>query len=292
MDLTHLDQIFKQFSQDELVEFTRNKLANANELYTIRTVDNQKYVIKFLETQSIESVETEVVIHERIRATGINIPHYLELSDGNVIGRDGDRSFVLYKYLDGKQETHAARPLFSEIGATLAKIHSSLEGVVVPSNESQWLSLANARHDLLNYSGGLKETLRKLLEDNINIFQHELPQSVVHGDLTISNILTGSDKVVAVFDFETAENTLRILDVARTFLSLRRTAEEPAEIILADLINGYNSATRSPITKPETHYFWTAVNYVAAACSAWCVTHKQDSSAEAYMRIIKWPIEL
>lgn len=287
MNLASLNELFNDFSRQKLVSSVRNKLAKANESYIVTTTSKKKYVIKVLETQSVESLKVEASIQEKIIAGGIVSPRYLQLSNGEILGKKKDKFFAVSEYIDGKREASVVPRLFFEMGGTLAKIHQSLTAMTVPFNSAQWLCLDNARHELDIYSGPLKNDLSNLLNDNIGIFGCGLPESVIHGDLTFSNIFTSSDKVVAVFDFETSENTLRILDIARTYLSLRREVDFPSAMILKQLTDGYNAVATDPLTDLELINLRSAINYAAAACAVWCVNHDQDNSARAYLGIVK-----
>jgi len=267
MNLPDLNRVFGEFSGDTLVAYRKNTLANANQLYIVTTASNKKYAIKFLETQNAEGAKSEITIQQKMRATSIRTPRYLPLKNREIVGTAGSKRFVVYKYVEGVQEKTATIQLIHDMGVTLAKIHQSIESVAVPFNGAQWLRLDNVRNEL-SHSSAFNRRLSEMLDENIHIFGSSLPQTVIHGDLTLNNLLTKNGKVTAIFDFETAEKTLRILDIARTFLSLTRTTEHTAKTILSKLSEGYNSAADIPLTKAELLNFKAAIRYVAVACAA------------------------
>jgi Ser/Thr protein kinase RdoA (MazF antagonist) len=283
----YFTRLMRSFSDIQIVSFKKNELANANELYTLTAASNDKYVIKFLDTQSTESVKTEMIIQENVKDVGLGTPQYVPLKNGSVVGDDYGRSFVLYKYLPGNQAVEVSKDLIYNMGITIAKIHHALQGVTMEDNNVQWLSLVNAKAELARYSGQLKASLSKLLADNSYILRSALPQALVHGDLTLSNILVKDRDVTAVFDFETAQNTVRILDIARTFLSLKRMQSYSSKDILTNLVAGYDSWSPCGLTNIERESLGAAINYTAAACAAWCVNNQQVSSAEAYLNITR-----
>lgn len=287
MNLDLLNRAFQTASKDKLVKFTKSKLANANDLYIVTTANNKRYVIKILTTQDFKTIPTEILIQEKISATGLKPPRYIQLGNGKSVGNIGDRKFVLYEYIEGRHESCATQSLIYEIGAALATIHQSIGGIIVPLNDAQWLRRENVHHGLRIYSGKLNVTLSKLLKENEHIVKGILPQATIHGDLTLNNFLTQNNKITAIFDFETAESTVRLLDISRTFLALMRTADQPANTILEGLRKGYDTTADLPLTDLELESFSTATRYVATACAIWCVNHAQEGAAKAYLRIIE-----
>jgi len=287
MNLTTLNTLFSNFSSHKLKSFTKNHLAHANESYIVATSDSQKYVIKILKVQGVESARIESLIQQKVHEARIITPRYLPLKDGEIVGNIKGINFTISDFINGSRDTHVSPGLFFSMGATMARLHQSLEGLIVPSNGAQWLAQGNIQRDLRGYKGNLKAGLSLTLYENLELLSYDLPKSVIHGDLTFNNIFTVADQVTAIFDFETAENAPRVLDIARTFLSLRREVKYPAEIILMNLINGYNSTALFQLTKSELSHLESAINYAAIACAIWCANHNQEDATRIYMHLAK-----
>lgn len=287
MNLATLNDLFGNFSSQTLTSFTKNNLAYANESYIVTTDRNHKYVIKVLKTQGAESASVEALIQQKVYDAGIVTPRYIPLRNGDIVGRVRGINFTVSEYITGGRDTVSSPKLFLSMGSVMAKIHQSLDGVSIPVNRAQWLAQENVKRDLQEYTGALKAELTGALNAALSFLRHALPASGIHGDFTLSNIFTTKDSVAAVFDFETAENAPRILDIARTFLSLRRKVEYPAEVVLAKLIEGYRSTAQLPLTRVEFECLEGAINYTAAACAIWCANHDQEDAAKKYMLLAK-----
>lgn len=285
MNLATLNDLFSNFSSHALKSFTKNRLAHANESYIVTADNDHKYVIKILMTQGVESARVEALIQHRACRAGIVTPCYLPLKNGHVVGEAHGVNFTVSEYIIGGRDATISPQLFLSIGNVMAKIHQSLDGVIIPLNDAQWLAQTNVQRDFQGYSGTLKAELASALDKNPSFSADGLPASVIHGDLTLNNIFTNKDSVVAVFDFETAENAPRTLDIARTFLSLRRQVEYPAEVILAKLLKGYDAATDRSLTRMELERLNDAIKYVAVACAVWCASHKQEDGTKEYLRL-------
>src|SRR5439155_12843856 len=112
------------------------------------------------------------------------------------------------------------------LGATLARIHTSLHGMTIPSSDLQWLQPEHAERNVHAYSGPLQAKFAVLLQKGQELFEANLPKAVIHGDLMINNVFAADDKITVVFDLETVDHNYRVLDVARTFLSLQSEAPD------------------------------------------------------------------
>lgn len=89
-----------------------------------------------------------------------------------------------------------------------------------------------------------------------------------------------------VFDLETVDYNYRVLDLARTFLSLQSEAPDGLSDILNDLIEGYNAQSSNALTQAETDSLNLAIQFTAAACGSWCATHGSEQSAEKFANLV------
>lgn len=80
--------------------------------------------------------------------------------------------------------------------------------------------------------------------NGLELFESNLPKALIHGDLMLDNVFADGESVTAVFDFETVEYSYRILDVARSCLSLAYAGSLDDEEILRALWCGYDERTR------------------------------------------------
>lgn len=212
-------------------------------------------------------------MQKRLLAAGISTPEYLEIEPGQYVGDHKGTRFILSKYIPGASPKTVTPALIESFGAILAKLHDSLKGVDIPPNTMQWLNLARVERDLAGHDGETKASLTQLVQTGKGIFDRNLPTTTIHGDLWMSNVFAKDDTITTVFDLETAENTVRLIDLARTYTSMRFNSSFLSAEITERLITGYNSAATKPLTQDEQNNFNPAICYVAGACATWHAVH-------------------
>lgn len=268
-----LTDIFHDYSSDNIIKATRSTEAFANEVYDVTDSQGQRFFLKILKTQLPEFVATEVQMQQRLLSAGLRTPEYLEIKPGSYVGDHGNARFILSKYIPGESPKDVTPELIGSFGATLAKIHDALKGVNILANNMQWLDPGRVEDDLASYDGEEQPELLKLVEAGKVIFERNLPRAVIHGDLWMSNVFAENDTITTVFDLETAEYTVRLVDLARTFTSMRFNSDLTQSEIIKMLIKGYNSAAEIPLTPEEQASFNLAIVFVAGACATWHAVH-------------------
>lgn len=267
---THdLGELFHHYSPDELAASEKNGDAFANDAYNLRTVNGAEYVIRMLKLQLPETVEREVEMQHRLAEVGIGTPHYLTFDNGKHVGEHDGLTFTLSERIAGEVPKAASLGLIGSFGSTLARFHDALKDTEVPFSKMQWFQPKNVHEDLEKYNGEAKPNIAKLIADGEQLFQTDLPQTLIHGDLWLGNVFAEDDKVTAVFDMETAETNYRIIDLARTYLSMRLETEYGKEDIIDRLFSGYDTAASKPLTQEEKDNFGLAIRYVSGVCALW-----------------------
>jgi Ser/Thr protein kinase RdoA (MazF antagonist) len=264
-----LAQLFHVYSPIDLGDVERNDAAYANEVYNLTDAEGSRFVMRVLRIQDPSTVNLEASMQAKLNAAGIKAPQYLELGDDNYVGEKNGHHFTLSEHIEGRVPSEVRPELVADFGATLARIHYTLEGIVVPPNKMQWFDPKIAQEDLDSYDGPLKSKLTMLVRRGDELLSLGLPEAVIHGDLWLSNTFADANKVTAVFDFETAQNTARIIDLARTYTSMRQEADLPADQIIGLLIDGYDSAASVQLTETEKDNFRLAIAYVSGVVAAW-----------------------
>jgi len=272
-ELARLNGLFSEFSDASLVAVTKSEEAFANEVFDVTSSDDQRYFLKILKEQSPKAIAVEAQMQQRLINAGLGTPEYLEIRSGNYVGEHGGEKFVLSKYIPGESPKTVTPKLVASLGATLARIHRCFEGVTIPDNDMQWLNLERAERDIASYSGPAKSTLSNLISFGRIIFDHDLPKAITHGDLWLSNVFTADDEVTTVFDLETAERTVRIIDLARTYTSLRFNSDYSSGEIVDMLTAGYNSEAEQALSEEEMQSMNRAIAYTCGVCATWHAIH-------------------
>jgi homoserine kinase type II len=268
-----LSALFHKYSPEDVIKATRSTEAFANEVYDITVSDGKRYFLKILKKQRPEIIAIEAQMQMRLLAAGIHTPEYLEIKPQQYVGEHNGLRFILSKYLPGASPKIVTPELIRSFGATLARLHDSLQGIDITPNIMQWLSLGRVERDLSGYNGNVKEILAQLIQTGKGVFDRDLPTATIHGDLWMSNVFAKGDTITTVFDLETAENTVRLIDLARTYTSMRFNSIYSAEEIIEQLTNGYNSVATQPLTSDEQSNFNLAISYVSGACATWHAVH-------------------
>lgn len=264
-----LNHLFHAYSPTDLIEVERNGAAFANEVYNLTDNEGRKFVMRVLKIQDPATVNLEAQIQTKLSEAGIRTPHYLELGNNNFVGEENGLHFTLSRHIEGEAPAEVSPELVADFGATLARIHDCLKGIVVPPNKMQWFDPRIAQQDLDAYDGPLKPQLIDLVGTGKTLLNLGLPEAVIHGDLWLSNTFAADGKVTAVFDFETAQNTARIIDLARTYTSMKRETDMPSDQIIQLLTAGYDSVATVPLTPDEKSNFKLAIAYVSGVVAAW-----------------------
>lgn len=97
--------------------------------------------------------------------------------------------------------------------------------------------------------------------------------AVTHGDLWMSNVFAENNTITTVFDLETAEHTVRLVDLAHTYTSMRFNSDLSSDQIIGMLTKGYDSVAKLPLTPEEQASFSLAIAFVAGACATWHAVH-------------------
>ncbi len=264
-----LSELFHHYSPDELAASEKNGDAFANDAYNLRAVNGAEYVMRILKLQLPETVEREVEMQHRLAEVGIGTPHYLTFDNGKHVGEHDGLTFTLSERIAGEVPKTASLQLIGSFGSTLARFHDALEGTEVPFSKMQWFQPKNVHEDLEKYDGQLKPDIAKLIASGEQLFQTDLPQTLIHGDLWLGNVFAEGDEVTAVFDMETAEHNYRIIDLARTYLSMRLETKYGKDEIIHKLFDGYDAVASEPLTQEEKDSFGLAISYTAGVCALW-----------------------
>lgn len=278
-----LGQLFHQHADTEIVEAHRNDAAFANDVYELADANGDKYVLRVLRLQVPETVAMEADLQDRLRANGVNTPHYIKLANDSYVGEADGLRFTLSQFIEGKVPKAASPELIKSFGAVTARMHEAWEGAEIPRSKMQWLHPENAEKDLAEYEGEYRARLNRLVGVKDELFKLGLPEAVIHGDLWLGNVFAGDDKVTAVFDLETAQIGIRLLDLGRTYASMRLETELSADEIIEQLFEGYDSTASKALTQAEKDSFGLVIAYVSGVCAIWHAAQGTEYT-EPYLR--------
>ena len=287
MTLDQIKQFCSAYDLPPPVSFAElPKTTSGNTSYLINTVEKQ-YVLRLLIRQGIRSVNDEHTIQKSLNNSGITTPIYLISLNGNLAEKIDNNAAVISELIPGTRQPEDTIELAYDMAATLANIHSILSTTQISFNEQQWFNPINTTCQLKKYTGPNKSFILEMTEKYESILHTNLPLAVTHGDLHTNNIFSSNDKVTAVFDFESAEYTVRILDIARLYLTYIKVTDLEPRKVLNSIIKGYNSAAEKPLVEAELVELPKSFIYVALVSSVSIYNHGNDFSSDKYLTIAK-----
>lgn len=263
------------------------KTTSGNDSFVVTTDDDLQYVLRTLIRQTAAGAESERQIQTALRSVNIACPLYIIANSGGVSTTINNTSVVVSRLVEGSRQPQDTIELAGNMGSTLALIHNSLQNVRILPNEQQWFNSTNAKHQLNSYAGPEKDYIHRKTAEYSSILNKDLPQALTHGDFHTNNVFSANNAVTAVFDFESAEHTVRILDIARLYLTYRKVTELDPSIILDVIIGNYSDSSILPLTVQEIAELNNAFIYVALVSSVSIYNHGNIYSSQKYLEIAK-----
>ncbi len=258
-----VNSILAYFDLPPCVSFERmGGWANQNLLALLPGAD--AWVIKILESQRVEMLVNDLAIQAQLQAVGMGTPRYIANHQGSILYSAGGLKAVVSRRLAGIHCETLDAPFCGATGAALARFHAAVQHL--PIKHKGWLNAETAQAALrLRSDAPWVAAAQRLIAANLALFTHGLPAGIIHGDFHENNVLVESEtapRIIAVMDFEEAEENLLLVDIACTLLSLCRdstgTRLEPGK--LHSVLSGYLSV-RS-LTAGERRWLPDAIRYV------------------------------
>jgi len=291
MTLEQINDILSHYSIGSADSFAElPSTTSGNTSYLVSTSDDD-YVLRTLVRQSPEGATAELRIQQILNKNGVTTPLYIESRDGKVVVSAYEQHFVLSRRIPGSRQAEDTLRLAQDIGTILAKMHKYLGDLQLPQNRQQWFNPINAEDQLSRYVGPDKEFIEAKTHEYSSILDKHLPLALTHGDLHTNNIFSSDDRVTAVFDFESAEYTVRILDIARLYLTYIKVTDLEQQKVIAAILDGYNGEAELPLTHKEMSELTNAFVYVALVSSVSIYNHGNISSSAQYLEIAKQLID-
>ncbi|SDS01692.1 phosphotransferase enzyme family protein [Microlunatus soli] len=223
------------------------------ELWPVTATDGRCYFLKRLGPWRNLPLADEFRVLRHLAARGILVAEYLITDRARLYAGAIEDSYVLMPRLaESRLDRRAVLALEPVIGAAVADLHAALAGHPWPVASYHEDIVGNLRRelDLPPDLAEAYEARRDRVIDDLT----GLPEQLIHGDLTIDNVLLGD--VIAFIDLDHLPYGLRLWDLAK-YLSrrLRCPASEAAEALphLSRFLSGYQQ--RSPLSAAELAAF-------------------------------------
>lgn len=285
-EVKEIPQVLYFFGLGKLRDVSLLPEGDANHNYEVALEDGTNYVVKFTIEESKESLENDLAIEEQLKKAGIGTSLYIQRPDGRFIYDQG-RTAVVSPRIDGIHPKQIDEGISSAIGDLLGRFHQAVREI--PHKRQAWLNPDFVRKPIGKESDPLTQKAREFISDSIDIYDTSMPRGIIHGDVHGTNLVVDKNdptKIIAIFDFEEAEENLLIVDIARTMLAVCAVDDgKRLDKKLMDVfINGYSRVRE--LTQEEKDNLPKAIKYAAGACMLWYMKNEfSDRARNAISRI-------
>lgn len=192
-----------------------------NTNYFVDTDSGRKF-LRVYEEQGAEGVEYETALLEHLAAAGLEVPRRLPGPPLEIAGKPVGL-FALVPGIESCQRA-VTEVRMARVGAWLARAHLALDRF--GRRRAGRFTVADVGRRLESVAGELRAELVPVvarLREVLAVVQREwpagAPSGVIHGDLFRDNVRWEGDDIVAVIDWESASDGLRVYDVMVTVLA-------------------------------------------------------------------------
>jgi Ser/Thr protein kinase RdoA (MazF antagonist) len=262
-----LREACRQYTVSPVVATSHLEHGHANESHRVELANGDSIVVRVLKLTTPERARQEVSIQHALVSAGMTTPVNQTMKNGDVVGEIDGHAFTISHMIEGQHPQVVNDDLVTEFGRVLARFHNATQQLDIAG--SSWLSEPTISQEIAAVDDPtMRLRLQQMRDDVLHLYDAGLPVANIHGDIWASNVFAENGRITAVFDLETTEKTLRVMDIGRTAIDLvleMRTTSVPD--ILEMLRDGYEEV--GALTDKERDALPNAFRLAAVACSAW-----------------------
>lgn len=258
---------------------TPRRAMGTNQNYFITTTRGQ-FLVKLIVNAPLEEIAQGLPYLDRLEEYDFPAAaYYIKAPDGSAIYENADICAVVLRKLKGKMP-ELSTPVSKEAGMALARLH------LIPAD-----GLPPKRHWIdNNYLPEAIELARKTLGDHelqqtLDVYASfkdfkpkTFPQSIVHGDLDLTNCLFVGNRLSAMLDWQEVGVGASILDFAMGVLGfcfVESTDPEYRGTFDLQLYKAFHAGYSQvrPLSQAEQDAIETAVKYAGLTQPVWSMLH-------------------
>ena len=185
------------------------------------TTTQGDFVLRIYENRTFNQVLFECAVLEHLAQHDFPAPRVHRSRAGQAVGRIKSKPYAIFSYLPGEHVNSLTAQQKTQLVEQIARLHRITEGFQPPHTADRWnynpdclvklaevetrkLSTANAQRKLAWY----RQAIARLE------LPAALPRGVVHADFDPSNLLFHKDAFQALIDFDDANYSVLIYDLA------------------------------------------------------------------------------
>ena len=188
--------------------------------YRLQTTTGE-FVFRYYENRAKKAIFFEIDLIRRLRANKYSCPAAYMNKRGKYVGTYQNKPYVIFEYVEGGHLEQLDKQQSSELVQKVAELHSITKNYRPANTNQRWnygrklcRALATAEAKRIN-SENAREKLRWFKKELRTIkLPKSLPKGVCHGDFHFTNVLFSNGKFKALLDFDDANYTYLIYDLA------------------------------------------------------------------------------
>lgn len=258
-----VDQLLSGYSLGTLKAFAAMKAKIASTIFHLHT-DMGNYVLTLYEHDPLQDIDFLVTLKKHFSSQGIPCASPIADKQGNYVQQIADHNAVISAYLPGHKIYLTNAEQIKSIGQALGLLHT-LGADFPEQRENQWGSSWRGQSvEPLLESLSMEDAL--LLQEELGYASRQdfnaLPKGIIHGNLSLDNLLFQQNDVTGVVDFYYACYDSLLLDLAVTANACCQDGNCQLDQIMVDLLLASYQQHRT--LTPLEHRAWPAIRQVAA----------------------------
>ena len=233
------------------------------------------------------------------------VPNIMLTRDGDSIIQSGKFEICLLSYIPGRCLGEQENPVDDALLANLGEFVAGVDNVLAKMDEKReqyrarrtvsWdLAHASQLHRYLDLI--IDDARRVLIEEALNSFEeqcerHQLPQSIIHGDINDLNLIADGSRITGLIDFADTVYSATVFDLAIAAAYVLRSNDPVRDLLL--MVDSYNRVR--PLSDDECDVLFSAIKarLCMSVLRAAEMAHKkpgseyhQFSAAPAWSRLV------
>ena len=272
------DTLKKIVSEYDIGDLVKTKPFKAGYVQTniLMITSKGKYVLRYYENRSKESVSFEAELLEHIRDQKYPCAVPIQDKNGNVIGYFKKKPFIIFTYIEGRHHKRLNSKQMYQMIKHLALLHKITKGLKLPyykirEPRTKEFCMEAAKIEAKRFKnkseGKQRLSIIKARLESITL-PNRLPQGIIHGDFDKSNIKFKDDNLTGILDFDDATYTFLIYDLGAVLLYWTRFYVKEFDYKKARQIVRIYDKYR-PLSTLEKKHLYDALQFHALMIMSW-----------------------
>lgn len=270
LTFNEIKEIASFFSINAIVYCKIIKGGQINFNYLIKT-PKEKYILTIFNLEKFEKVKKLVNLVKILEENAFPTTQLIKSKNHAYIGQYDNKYVIIKKYIEGKTYQDLDKPMLTQIGVYMAKLHEIPTPSVLSDNFMYGIGSfksVTCSTPKSQYLGQNKDYIDWLLEKEIYLrkrISNELPKGLIHADIFWDNVLYDNRKLRAIIDFERACHYLKVFDIGMSFIGTCIKEERISMENARAIISGYQKIRI--LRKKEKEKLKDFTEYAAVATS-------------------------